>query len=224
MTERALRDSLNSRAPADPTTRKARVRRCTERAADLCFWLPVSCCQPDILLIRSGVVEFFRHVLGAQERSAKDDRGMVKSRVCGCIYARGMLFDRDADTTGLIYGLAIVVTSFFISLWTMNYISPPCPQEAVTLKGNFIKQGALSFYAAVPPMSSLSDTVEAPKRSPFLVCENNRVLGPAHSSHGEIATKGGGRFSHAGQGFYFSSSDNSDPNTNGRTYLIVRPP
>jgi hypothetical protein len=195
-------------------------------AAVLRFWLLVSCCQPDILLIRSGVVEFFGHVLGAgtlgKRRSRRGEisalRGVFTRAACYSIAMR-------IRPVYLIYGLAIAVTSFFISLWTMNYISPLCPQgEAVALKGTFIKQGALSFFAVAPPFSGLSDTAEAPKRSPFLVCENNRALGPAHSSHGEIATKGAGRFSHAGQGFYFSSSDNSDPNTNGRTYLIVRPP
>ena len=122
----------------------------------------------------------------------------------------------------LIYGLAIVMTSFFISLWTMDYLSPPCPRgEAVALKRPFSKQGALSFFALASPLSSQSDTAEVPRRSPFVVCENNRALGPAHSSPGVIATSGGGRFSHSGSGFYFSSSDNTDPNSNGRNYWAV---
>ena len=124
----------------------------------------------------------------------------------------------------LLFGLAIVIASFFISLWTMDYIFPPCPDgETLALKEPFRKQGALWFFADAPSLSGESDTAEAPKRSPFLVCENDRALGPGHTQHGDIATKGGGRFSHAGSGFYFSSSDNSDPNTNGRNYWVVRP-
>jgi hypothetical protein len=124
----------------------------------------------------------------------------------------------------LLYGLAIVAASFFISLWTMDYVSPLCPQgEAVALKGPFSKQGMFSYFAVAPPLGGLSDTVDAPKRSPLLICENNRVLGPSHTQHGDIAAKGGGRFSHWGPGFYFSSSDNSDPNANGRNYWAVKP-
>ena len=50
-----------------------------------------------------------------------------------------------------------------------------------------------------------------------------RALGPAHTGAGDVATKGQGKFSHSGVGFYFSSSDNSDPNTNGHNYWAVRP-
>ncbi len=48
--------------------------------------------------------------------------------------------------------------------------------------------------------------------------ENGRLLGPAHSSHADIRDKGGGRFSHWGDYLYFSTSDGTDPRTNGRTY------
>jgi hypothetical protein len=124
----------------------------------------------------------------------------------------------------LLYGLAIVVASFFITLWTMNYFSPLCPRgEMTALKGPFSKQGTFSFFAAVSSLSGSSDAPDAPNRSTYLLCEDSRPLGPAHTPHGDIATKGGGRFSHFGPGFYFSSSDNSDPNSNGRNYWAIRP-
>ena len=123
----------------------------------------------------------------------------------------------------LLYGLAIVVASFFITLSMMNYFVPLCPQgETVGLKRPFSKQGTFSYYAAVA-VSGPSDIPEAPTRSTYLLCEDSRPLRTAHTPHGDIATKGGGVFSHFGPGFYFSSSDNSDPNTNGRNYWAVRP-
>jgi hypothetical protein len=122
----------------------------------------------------------------------------------------------------VVGAFSIVLVSFFATLLLMNYFSPLCPQgETVFLKQPFAKQGTLWFYAPAPQLSGLSDTAEAPRRSPAVVCENSRPLGPAHTQHGEIAAKGSGRFSHTGLGFYFSSSDNSDPNTNGRTYRVV---
>jgi hypothetical protein len=48
--------------------------------------------------------------------------------------------------------------------------------------------------------------------------ENGHPLGPGDTAHGEIRQQGHGRFSHWGQGVVFSSSDGSDPRTNGRGY------
>jgi fumarate reductase subunit D len=50
--------------------------------------------------------------------------------------------------------------------------------------------------------------------------ENERSLGPAHSLHDDIRNFGMGRFSHWNTAIYFSTSDNSDPHTNGRNYTV----
>lgn len=124
-------------------------------------------------------------------------------------------------------GIAIVVLSFFISLWIMNYFSPPCPQgERVALRGPYQKFPApgVAYIASLPSWDALSDSSDNPTRSNVAVCESNRLLGPTHSIHQEIAEKGQGRFSHwKAVGFVFSSTDNSDPNLNGRQYWAVRP-
>jgi len=44
-----------------------------------------------------------------------------------------------------------------------------------------------------------------------------------HTIHGDIAKQGSGRYSHWGNSLVFSASDNSDPNTNGRSYWVVQP-
>jgi hypothetical protein len=62
------------------------------------------------------------------------------------------------------------------------------------------------------------------KRSTAYLCEGDLPLGPAHAQHGEIDTLGRGSFSHySTYGFIFSTSDNSDPNKNGRTYMAIQP-
>src|SRR4051794_10548732 len=118
-----------------------------------------------------------------------------------------------------LYALGIVVASFFISLAAMNYLSPQCPQgKAIALNKPFAKWGgAFAYFASVPALTGSSDSGDTPSRSNILVCENNRALGPPHSLHAEIGAKGGGRFSHWGAGIVFSSTDNSDPNANGRS-------
>jgi hypothetical protein len=61
--------------------------------------------------------------------------------------------------------------------------------------------------------------------------EDGVDIGRAHSDHAGIARDGGGRFSHwghpLGQRIYLSSSDGSDPRSNGRVYAVelqVLPP
>jgi hypothetical protein len=44
-----------------------------------------------------------------------------------------------------------------------------------------------------------------------------------HSLHEDIRRRGTGRFSHWGDCIYFSTSDGSDPNLNGRLYRLIYP-
>ena len=58
-------------------------------------------------------------------------------------------------------------------------------------------------------------------RSRFTIYESDHPLGPPHSNHVDIAAVGHGRFSHWEGVIVFSSSDNTNPNSNGRTYWAV---
>jgi hypothetical protein len=61
-------------------------------------------------------------------------------------------------------------------------------------------------------------------RSPVIVYEEGKPLGPAHSNFTDISKLGGGRFTFwTSQGLIFSTSDGSDPNSNGRRYWAVVP-
>jgi hypothetical protein len=73
----------------------------------------------------------------------------------------------------------------------------------------------------LPKLVDVSDHVGSASRSTLLLFEDNQVLGPAHSSHQGIRERGRGAYSHWGQQLYFSTSDNSDPNKNGRRYSAV---
>ncbi|MBF0529575.1 MAG: hypothetical protein HQK55_09960, partial [Deltaproteobacteria bacterium] len=57
-------------------------------------------------------------------------------------------------------------------------------------------------------------------RSSLAMREDGRPLGPAHAVHADIRDLGLGRYSHWGSRVIFSTSDNSDPRTNGRTYTF----
>jgi hypothetical protein len=65
------------------------------------------------------------------------------------------------------------------------------------------------------------DDPRHPRRSRTRLYEDGRRLGPPHRPHDFIRGEGGGQFSHWGSSLYFSTSDNTDPRTNGRPYSIV---
>ncbi len=72
----------------------------------------------------------------------------------------------------------------------------------------------------VPPDVVGGDGVNGPG-APTLLLEDGRLLGPWQAIHDEIRACGGGRYSHWGRDVYLSTSDNSCPNDNGRTYTLV---
>src|ERR1700754_397142 len=124
-------------------------------------------------------------------------------------------------------GASAVIVVFWLTVAALDYFTPQCPQDflAVRLTAPFQKYSAdcAAYIKAGPSLTSAADAVERPTQSTYLVCENSYPLGPAHSVLAEIMSKGKGRFSHwATAGFVFSASDNSDPNTNGRTYTATR--
>jgi hypothetical protein len=66
-----------------------------------------------------------------------------------------------------------------------------------------------------------SDSSDRPQASSLTLLEDGKPLGPAHAQHVEIRENGNGRFSHWGDVVIFSSSDGTDPRTNGRRYRAV---
>lgn len=93
--------------------------------------------------------------------------------------------------------------------------------SAVAVTGPFRAQGH-AFVAQVADVATLGDRADAPRQSPFLLCEDGRVIGRPHVAHDEIRQLGRGRFSHWQGHLYFSTSDHSNPNVNGRRYRLVR--
>jgi SAM-dependent methyltransferase len=61
-------------------------------------------------------------------------------------------------------------------------------------------------------------------RSRLRLREDGLELGPAHSSVSAIKREGSGRFSHRGPDLFFSASDNTPPDRNGRRYAVSGPP
>ncbi len=101
--------------------------------------------------------------------------------------------------------LAILLLLVFLSSVKTKIPTP----ETYTNTGGF----AWSF-----PTEIYGDNMENTKLSSVFVFENGRPLGPAHSLHVDIQNQGKGLFSHWRNTIYFSATDNSNPNSNGKTY------
>lgn len=89
--------------------------------------------------------------------------------------------------------------------------------------GPFTPEEGRAWTAALPVEFPGGDTMETPGRSRLTLFENDRLLGPAHATHAIVRARGGGSYSHWQGALLFSSSDDSDPNHNGRTYTAVLP-
>ena len=119
-----------------------------------------------------------------------------------------------------------MVASFTITLKILDFLQPLCPSgRTVVLAPPYQKVGdmAYAYIATLPELVQLADNDTSPARSPVVVCEGKYSMGPAHTLHAEIGSLGRGRFSHVTGGVVFSTSDNSDPNSNGKRYIAVVP-
>jgi hypothetical protein len=97
------------------------------------------------------------------------------------------------------------------------------PKESrIELKKPYAREAGFAYLAALPELAEAADNPKASQRSPFFLCEERTAISGPHSIHDNIRRYGRGQYSHWGEHLYFSSSDGSDPNSNGREYALVR--
>jgi hypothetical protein len=128
--------------------------------------------------------------------------------------------------TKIIAGL-LAIAVYSIAAWWLNATFTGIRgRENLFLVAPYRKLEGAAFISirGTAKFEAMVDDEAHPNRSPMIVYEDDKPLGPAHSLHRDIATIGMGRFSHwEKSGFIFSSSDNSDPNSNGRVYRALIP-
>lgn len=94
-------------------------------------------------------------------------------------------------------------------------LAPPFEREI----GRCWRVGLNTLPEAVK-LAAMADDEAGPRRSTARVYEDGVPLGPPHALHATIRNAGSGAFSHWRDTLYFSTTDNSDPNLNGREYEL----
>lgn len=110
-------------------------------------------------------------------------------------------------------------TLFALASSAFLYALPPGKVDRGLLRGTFLLE---SGHAYLMPVKYVDGDIRSAQ-----LYEDGRPLGPANSGIPEIEAKGAGRFAlvrnypnYLGPVLLLSTSDNTDPNTNGRRYHL----
>lgn len=112
---------------------------------------------------------------------------------------------------GLCARVRLALARRILNRWAIDL-----PRSAA---GGFKWDDGFSYEAPLPALCGFSDTA-GDFRSNLLLFENETLL-TAHAPHNVLRRIGFGRFSHWYDTVFFSSTDNSDPNDNGRKYRYL---
>jgi hypothetical protein len=131
---------------------------------------------------------------------------------------------RTLCTVFLIATAGYFATALYL---TSSFVDPrPAGRTVIQLMGPYEKFGHANISRGLAALDGVADDPTMPyeERSPLLIYEDGKLLGPAHSRFEYVRDQGAGRFGHWSKyGLIFSSSDNSDPHTNGNRYWAVLP-
>ena len=101
-----------------------------------------------------------------------------------------------------------------------RFMAGRTPTSVHRLEGPIRRERGYCFYYPLPEAVPAGDSADGAS-STTLLLENARALGPGHAEHDDVRTLGRGLYSHWNRQLYFSTSDSSDPNTNGRVYTLL---
>jgi hypothetical protein len=168
-----------------------------------------------------SIVPFFPAVVTILFQSVRAGLGLL-----GDVCKRGLGHLTNIDmrsSRSVRLGLLLVAVALNIALALAAYLAPPvqaqlASQHIIPDKGYayVVSLAHLRRFLYILPL----DDAGAETRSSLQLFENGRSLGPPHCVHMAIQQEGGGRFSHWGDYLLFSSSDGSDPRTNGYRYEV----
>jgi lysophospholipase L1-like esterase len=113
----------------------------------------------------------------------------------------------------------VIVGMIAANIWCW-IVHPPGASflQEFSLPKPYLHETGFAFIGKI--VLDIPSDMEEPQASTVEIYEDDHLLGPPHTMHDAIRRAGAGSYSHWGQGLYFSTSDNSDPNSNGRQYTV----
>jgi glycosyltransferase involved in cell wall biosynthesis len=168
-----------------------------------------------------------RLVFDPQEREqvGMAGREYVEKNVSIDLYARKCLTYFESSLSGKNTKMVLPQTDF--SSYLQQRLSllhlPPGfdASRSIPLKKSFTKEVGFAWRASLNEFAHIADGTDNACRSNLVLLEDGKPFWRRHSLHDDIRNIGLGRYSHWQDGLIFSTSDNSDPNVNGRIYQIV---
>src|ERR1022692_3658815 len=112
--------------------------------------------------------------------------------------------------------VAAALAALFLKANRGTEINCPIAFGEISAEQGYAYQVALATPHLLTP---LADDPRNPHRAPTELFEDGHALHPAHATHDHIRKEGRGAFSQWRSAIYFSTSDNSDPRSNGRAYV-----
>jgi hypothetical protein len=122
----------------------------------------------------------------------------------------------------LIFALAVTLVWLSCPIW-MPFSHMPLQQTTIRSEQGFAYVATVPTLNLAFPFIVPTDTLSS-SSSNLQLREDGVLLGPAHAMHDDIRVLGHGRFSHWHDTLYFSTSDGTDPRSNGRAYTVSLQP
>jgi len=130
---------------------------------------------------------------------------------------------KDRSTASYIYAIGIIILimqGVFIALYSQAILHLPFADQRITLQ---VKNAEVERGLYMLPLGTQWMSQADLGLSPAVVYENGVPLAMPNSKPKSIRYDGNGRYSVSNGNLYFSSSDNTDPRTNGRKYELEWP-
>ncbi len=133
--------------------------------------------------------------------------------------AAALVKERAVDTLGLIAAVKRASLASGRALGRLAERDRRDDARDFVIDPALAKHDGLMWSVQIPGLP-IGDRVGDGYGSQSQLFEDGDELGPAHSLHEHIRTRGQGRFSHWNDSVLFSTSDNSSPLGNGRRYVL----
>lgn len=184
----------------------------------------VTVCCPDALntlSIGNAAITPLKKILSS--RRTHDTVAKIMSKdidtipVCKNCSMRGVQEERTEVSNNEV----VVMTPWMKKIYFSN---PPITTDMATLMrldGPFQHEIGQAWLFKLPQFVDQADTATKQSFSKLMLFEDGVMLQHNHTLHSVIRDSGKGTYSHWNEHLLFSSTDNTDPNTNGRKYEIA---